>query len=75
VLQPALDTDFDCVIFKSDCQHVVNATLNDRNYENEFETLILSCKFFLSSNDSYNLIFILRQTNRVVHNFIRKIVY
>lgn len=40
-----LEMDFDRVIFKSDCQHIVNAILSGCNYVNELGMLLSSCRY------------------------------
>ncbi|PNX57208.1 replication protein A 70 kDa DNA-binding subunit, partial [Trifolium pratense] len=67
----AMTNGFKRVKFESDCQHVVNALINDRMYENELGTLLATCRSILSSNISYNIAFIRRQANRVAHNLAR----
>jgi len=46
-LQIETNKCFDCVIFESNYQHVVNDILNGCNYENELETLLSSCRSLL----------------------------
>jgi hypothetical protein len=64
----ALFNDFERVIFKSDCQQVVNALRNDCLYANELDTLLSTCNSLLISNANYNIAYVRRQVNRVAHN-------
>ncbi|PNX83780.1 60S ribosomal protein l23, partial [Trifolium pratense] len=74
-LQIAVESGYAQVNFESDCQTVVNAITNSDAYDNELDTILTSCRSLISSNASYNLAFIRRQANRVVHNLARASIF
>jgi hypothetical protein len=74
-LQITIESGDAQVNFESDCRTMVNIITNGDAYVNELG-IVLTCKSLISSNASYNLAFIRRQTNKVVHhNVIRANTY
>lgn len=69
-IQVALNLSLNQVVFETN-QVVVNAVLNNSLSVNEIGSLLANYRALLSSNTSYALAFIRRQSNRVAHNLAR----
>jgi ribonuclease HI len=70
-VQIALDLGLNRVVFKSDCQLVMNAVFNNSAYMNELGSLLSNCRTLLLSNASYALAYVRRQANIVAHYLAR----